>query len=175
MQAVNDIAFDINPTDLLRIQLCIHDIVTGIIEGNEYQCQRDINSFSNYAKILWMWCGMRRHHMETFSALLALCAGNSPVTGEFPTQRPVTRSFAVFFDLRLDQQLRKRWKRLWFEAPSRSLWRHCNGVLSFIEHPLPLSCNRCLIISLYAMTRQPVNFCDKIKSSKHDAHRNGKT
>ena len=42
-----------------------------------------------------------RHQMETFSALLALCAGNSPVTGEFPTQRPVTRSFNVFFDLRL--------------------------------------------------------------------------
>ena len=37
--------------------------------------------------------------METFSALLILCAGNSPVTGEFPAQRPVTRSFDVFFDL----------------------------------------------------------------------------
>ena len=31
--------------------------------------------------------------------LLTICAGNSPVTGEFPTQRPVTRSFDVFFDL----------------------------------------------------------------------------
>ena len=30
--------------------------------------------------------------METFSALLAICAGNSPVPGEFPAQRPVTRS-----------------------------------------------------------------------------------
>ena len=39
--------------------------------------------------------------METFSQLLALCAGNLPVTGEFPAQRPVTRSFEVFFDLRL--------------------------------------------------------------------------
>ena len=39
--------------------------------------------------------------METFSALLAFCAGNSPVTGEFPAQRPVTRSFDAFFDLRL--------------------------------------------------------------------------
>ena len=38
--------------------------------------------------------------METFSALLAICAGNSPITGEFPTQRPVTRSFDAFFDLR---------------------------------------------------------------------------
>ena len=35
--------------------------------------------------------------METFSALLAICAGNSPVPGEFPTQRPVTRSFDVVF------------------------------------------------------------------------------
>ena len=38
--------------------------------------------------------------MEAFSALLAICAGNSPVPGEFPTQRPVTRSFDVYFDLR---------------------------------------------------------------------------
>ena len=43
-----------------------------------------------------------RHQMETFSALLAICAGNLPVTGEFPSQRPVTQSFDVFFDLRLE-------------------------------------------------------------------------
>ena len=33
--------------------------------------------------------------METFSALLAICAGNSPVTGEFPAQRSAKRSFDV--------------------------------------------------------------------------------
>ena len=49
-----------------------------------------------------------RHQMETFSALLAICAGNSPVTGEFPAQRLVTRSFDVFFDLRLVKRLSKR-------------------------------------------------------------------
>ena len=38
-----------------------------------------------------------RHQMEKFSALLAFCAGNSPVTGEFPSQRPEARSFDVFF------------------------------------------------------------------------------
>ena len=43
-----------------------------------------------------------RHQMEAFSALLAICAGNSPVTGEFPVQRPVKRRFDVFFDLRLN-------------------------------------------------------------------------
>ena len=46
--------------------------------------------------------------MEKFSALLALCVGNSTVTGEFPTQRPVTRSFDVFFDLHLNKQLKKQ-------------------------------------------------------------------
>ena len=44
--------------------------------------------------------------METFSALLAICAGNSPVPGEFTSQRPVTRSFDVFFDLGLNKRLR---------------------------------------------------------------------
>ena len=45
--------------------------------------------------------------METFSALLALCAGNSPVIGEFPAQRPVMRSFDISFDLRLNKRLSK--------------------------------------------------------------------
>ena len=46
-----------------------------------------------------------RHQMQTFSALLAICAGNSPVTGEFTAQRPVKRSFDVFFGLRLNKRL----------------------------------------------------------------------
>ena len=56
--------------------------------------------------------------METFCALLALCAANPPLTGEFPSQRPVTRSFDVFFDLRLNKRLGKQ--------SMRSLWRHCD-------------------------------------------------
>ena len=60
-----------------------------------------------------------RHQMETFSTLLALCAGNSLVTGEFPAQRPVTQSFEVFFDLRLNKQLSKQSWGWWFETPSR--------------------------------------------------------
>ena len=59
-----------------------------------------------------------RHQMETFSALLAFCAGNSPVTGEFPAQRPVTRSFDVYFDLRLN----KRWVN---NREAGDLRRHC--------------------------------------------------
>ena len=60
------------------------------------------------------------------SALLAICAGNSPVTGEFSAQRPVMRSFDVFFDLRLNKRLSKQSWGWWFETPWRSLWRHCN-------------------------------------------------
>ena len=67
-----------------------------------------------------------RHQMETFSALLALCEGKSPVTGEFPSQRPVTRSFDVFFDLCLNKRLSKQSRCWWFKTPSCSLWRHCN-------------------------------------------------
>ena len=68
-----------------------------------------------------------RHQMETFSAVLAICAGNSPVPGEFRTQRPETRSFDVFFDLRLNKRLSKRSWGWWFETLSCPLRRQCNG------------------------------------------------
>ena len=54
--------------------------------------------------------------METFSALLAIFAGNSPVPGEFPAQRPVTRSFDVFLDLRRNKRLSKQPEGWWFET-----------------------------------------------------------
>ena len=66
--------------------------------------------------------------METFSALLAICAGNSPVPGEFPAQKPVTRSFDVFFDLHPNKRLSKQSWGWWFEMLSRPLWRHCNDL-----------------------------------------------
>ena len=53
-----------------------------------------------------------------------------PLWGEFTahrwitSQRPVTRSFDVFFDWRLNKQLSKQSQGWRFETPSRSLWRH---------------------------------------------------
>ena len=80
-----------------------------------------------------------RHQMETFSALLAICAGNSPVSGEFPAQRPVTRSFDVFFDLRLDWRLSKHSWGWWLETPSWPLWRQSNGLWIYDTiAPVPL-------------------------------------
>ena len=84
--------------------------------SDEYIRQNPVRSFA------W-W----RHQMETFSALLAICAGNSPVPGEFHAQRPVTRSFDVFFDLPPNKRLSKQWWGWWFETSSSPLWRHCNG------------------------------------------------
>ena len=72
--------------------------------------------------------------METFSALLAICVGNSLVPGEFPTQRPVTRSFDVFFDQRLNKRLSKQSWGWWFEMLSCPLWRHSNEFDSFLVH-----------------------------------------
>ena len=67
----------------------------------------------------------RFHQNEIFSAFLALSEGNSPITGEFPSQRPVMRSLDVFFDLNLNKRSGKPSRRWWFEKPLRSLWRHC--------------------------------------------------
>ena len=80
----------------------------------------------NIKYILVTTMNIWRHQLETFSALLAFCAGNSPVTGEFSAQRPVTRSFDVLFDLRLNKRLSKQSWGCWFETLSRPLWRHCN-------------------------------------------------
>ena len=76
-----------------------------------------------------------RHQMKTFSAFLAICVGNSPVTGWFPAQRPVTRSFGGFFYLRLNKRLNKQSWGWWFETLSRPLWPHCNGLLQLLLLP----------------------------------------
>ena len=58
----------------------------------------------NYLKLYILYhTAWWRHQMETFSALLALCAGNSPVTKV--SQRPATRSFDVFFDLPMNKRM----------------------------------------------------------------------
>ena len=98
------------------------------------------------------------HQMETFPTLLAICAGNSPVTVELPAQRLVTRMFDFFFDLLLNKQWSKQSWGWWFEMPHHLLWRHCNGIhincmfkfkywkpqpaTGFISHAMWISCER---------------------------------
>ena len=45
-----------------------------------------------------------------------------------PLKKPVTRSFDIFSDLCLNEQLSNQWRRRWFETLLRSLWRPCNGL-----------------------------------------------
>ena len=85
-------------------------------------CVHKSCSFSDYRLYHVAWW---RHQIETFSVLLVLCTGNSLVTGEFPSQRPVTRSFDVFFYRRLKKRLSKHSWSWWFETLSRPVWRHC--------------------------------------------------
>ena len=104
-------------------------VITTVLAPSQWETSLQSNAVSHWlgtklqSALSW-W----RHQMETFSALLAICAGNSPVPGEFPTQRPVTRSFDVYFDLRPDERLSKQSWCWWFETLSHSLWRHRNGI-----------------------------------------------
>ena len=81
-------------------------------------------------ELLW-W----RHQMETFSALLAIYAGNSPVPGELPAQRPVTRSFHVFFDLRLNKSLSKQSWGWWL----RRYCAHYDVIVMQLEKSITIS------------------------------------
>ena len=88
-----------------------------------------------------LWLPLESHvHMMTssngniFRVIGPLC-GNSPITGEFPAQRPVTRSFDVFFDLRLNKRMSKQSWGWWFETPSLSLWRHSNDIWHVLPQP----------------------------------------
>ena len=80
---------------------------------------------------IWSIPCMMTSSNENIFRVTCFCAGNSPVPGEFSAQRPVTRSFDVFFDLHLDKQLSKQCPGWWFETPSGSLWRQCNGLLAW--------------------------------------------
>ena len=84
------------------------------------------------------------HQMETFSAVLALCEGNPPVTGGFHSQRPLTWSFDVFFDLFLNKRLSKQSRCWWFETSSRSFWRRCNAPYPYIRVSNNVCCWKCL-------------------------------
>ena len=118
-------------------------IITSSLLGSAHIQQRFLAAqsylWNHIVQTCMLYISWWRHQMETFSALLAICSGNSPITSEFPAQRPVTRSFDAFFDLRLNKRLSKQWRGWWFETPSCPLWRHSNmfsywyrkGVLAF--------------------------------------------
>ena len=108
-----------------------------------------------------------RHQMKTFSASLAFCVGNSPVNDEFPSERPVKRSFDVIFDVRLNQLLGKKWRRRWFQAlalimtsliaPSLEvhsdyLYHYHSHTISIISGHIPTHWGRSKVTALFQTT-----------------------
>ena len=85
-----------------------------------------------YMYIIWQWVKIKTQDdvikWKHFPRYWPFCAGNSPVTGEFPSQRPVTRCFDIFFDLRPNKHLSEQSWGWWFETPSCPLWRQCNDM-----------------------------------------------
>ena len=117
--------------NVIRKMVAFCPRLIALVTKNWFHIDRDTET------MLSIWW---RHQMETFSALLALCAGNSPVTGEFPAQRSATWSFDVFFELLLNKRPSKQSWGWWFETPSLSLWRHSNDVFDIdklIKLPRP--------------------------------------
>ena len=98
----------------------------------------------------WSLLAWWRHQMKHSPRYWPFFAGNSPVTGEFPAQRPVTRKFDAFFDLSLNKRLSKQSWSWWCETLSRPLWRHSNGKwdpLKFGSFNLsPLPPEACLLV-----------------------------
>ena len=110
-------------------------------------------------KLQWNLTPWWRHQMETLSALLAICAGNSPASGDFPAQRPVTRSFDVFFDLRLNKRLRKQSQGWWFETLSCPLWRHRNAKYKILIHGNAIENVVCKMVAILSRDRWVKNTC----------------
>ena len=95
-----------------------------------------IMSWLDYPNSWWTWnpsplnyelVMMTSSNGNIFRVTGPLC-GEFTSPGEFPTQRPVTRNFDVFFHLRLNKRLSKQQRGWWFETLSRTLWRHCNVI-----------------------------------------------
>ena len=78
---------------------------------------------------LTWWC----HQMETFSALLAICSGNSRVTGELPAHSQWRGALVFSLIFALNKRLGKQSWGWWFETPSRPLWHHRNGRIYLVQ------------------------------------------
>ena len=100
-----------------------------------------------------------------------------PLCGKFighrwiPPQRPVSRSFDVFFDLRLNKRFSKQSGRRWFETKSRSLWRHYNDYNE--PEPCAYILHRTVIISIHIFA-DLLYFSEVLNRQTHPLGQNGR-
>ena len=95
---------------------------------------------------------------EYFACYWVLCEGNPPATAGFLSQRPVTQSLDVFYNLRLNKRLSKQSRCWWFETSSRPLWRHCNSFFILFQKNFVMyvSSGHSFHIKWYGMLSIPV-------------------
>ena len=111
--------------DLVKIYICIH---IRLLHWYFIQIRNNQEQFPWYSASHVQPCPVimvASSNGNIFCVTGPLCR-DSPVTDEFPSQRPVTRSFDVLFDIRLNKRFGKQSRRRRFETPSRPLWSHCN-------------------------------------------------
>ena len=99
-------------------------------------CAGSFRFFLQIVKVLYLWLLMMTSSNGNIFRVTGHLSGEFTGPGEFPTQRPVTRSFDVFFDLHPNKRLSKQWWGWWFETLSCPFWRHRNDY-----HKLNLFCN----------------------------------
>ena len=110
----------------LSCQCSVSIYLQNVMIDNLYQSEQSGDQGWGYERSM-----MTSSNGNIFRVTGPLC-GEFTGPGEFPAQRPVTRSFDVFFDLRPNKRLSKQPWGWWFETPSRSLWRQCNAVDQFL-------------------------------------------
>ena len=110
---------------VLRASLLTRTLGPSILNwGHNDRCYR--SSYYNQQHCFNIEAWMMTSSNGSIFRVTGLLCGEFTGPGEFPTQRPVTRSFDVFFDLDLNKWLSKQPWGWWLETPSSSLWRHCN-------------------------------------------------
>ena len=115
------------PKLLFRILKIILSILVPRLQGaNDISPCTTMNPIP-LAYLSSVFCMMTSSNGTIFRVTGPLC-GDFTGPGEFPAQWPVTRSFDVFFDLRLNKRLSKQPWGWWFETPPWSLWGQCNGI-----------------------------------------------
>ena len=112
------------PDDIFKCIFYIENVSISIKISLKFVSKDPIK---NIASLLQIGAGAIQATSHYLNQMMTSSNGNifhGP--GEFPAQRPVTRIFDVFFDLRLNKRLSKQPWGWWFERPSWSLWRQCN-------------------------------------------------
>ena len=125
-------------------------IISNWYEQNVYIYRCPMNAlFTNFPATFKLM--MTSSNGSIFRVTGPLC-GEITGPGEFPVERPVTRSFDVFFHLRLNKRLSKQPWGWWFETPGWSLWRHLMREHLWTQFSFPVEMRSRMFSNSFAKT-----------------------